>query len=63
MLRYVRAAAAAARRGAQVGAGVLPVEQVAEVAAVVTLAGRVRAVAARFEQHTGQWRCVAFRIL
>ena len=66
VLRYVRATRPMQpRRG-----GVLrsvrvccPVEQVAEVAAVITFAGRIRAVAARFEQDAGQRRCVAFRIL
>ena len=65
VLRYVRAA-----RG--VGGGVVvlrslrlsfPADQVVEAAALVGAAGRVRAVAARFEHADAGWRCVAFRIL
>lgn len=40
-----------------------PAESVLEAAAVVAIAGRVRALAARLERTDGAWRCVAFRIL
>ena len=65
VLRYVRAVRS-------VGGVVLvlrsvrlcfPAEQVVEVAAVVRAAGRVRAVAARFEHTDRGWRCVVLRIL
>jgi hypothetical protein len=63
--RYVRAAREA--RGAVVVLRSLrlcfPADEVVEAAAVVRAGGRVHAVAARFENSSGGWRCVAFRIL
>jgi Family of unknown function (DUF6459) len=40
-----------------------PYEDVVEAAAVVVIAGRIRAVAARMELQVDEWRCTAFRIL
>jgi hypothetical protein len=60
VVRYLRAAqptAPVALRSVRV---CVPV---GEVAAVVRCGDRIRAVAARFEQDSGGWRCVAFRIL
>jgi hypothetical protein len=63
--RYVRAAREA--RGAVVVLRSLRLsfltDEALEAAAVVRAGGRVRAVAARFEDVDGGWRCVAFRIL
>ncbi len=40
-----------------------PDEGVVEAAAVVVIAGRIRAVAARLQLEVVGWRCTAFRIL
>lgn len=40
-----------------------PAEHAAEAAAVISLGGRVRAMASRFEQSPRGWRCAALRIL
>jgi hypothetical protein len=69
-LRYVRAArrtGAVHREASRLTSLHLsrPVEEAVEVAAVCRLAGRVRALAARFEGHAGDpagWRCVTVRL-
>lgn len=40
-----------------------PAEQAVEAAAVISLGGRIRAMASRFEQSPQGWRCAAVRIL
>lgn len=66
-LRYLRAAADAHRTGRTSRVRSVrvcqPVDGVAEVAAVVQIADRPRAVAARLERHAEGWQCVALRFL
>lgn len=40
-----------------------PSEHAAEAVAVISLGGRIRAMASRFEQSPRGWRCAALRIL
>ncbi|WP_214404198.1 Rv3235 family protein [Pseudonocardia lacus] len=66
VLRYWRAARQALRRGTPTRLGrmrvCLPAPDVAEVAAVCTVEGRVRALAARFERGGRGWRWTAVRL-
>jgi hypothetical protein len=67
VLRYLRATQPTRQPTRQVVLRSLrvcvPIDRVAEVAAVVGCGGRARAVAAGFEQDTSGWRCAAFRML
>jgi hypothetical protein len=67
VLRYVRAtrlAAHPARSSRLLSVRVCcPAVAVIEAAAVVRIEQRDRAVATRFEQRQGQWRCVSLRII
>jgi hypothetical protein len=40
-----------------------PAEHAVEATAVISLGGRIRAMASRFEQSPQGWRCAAVRIL
>lgn len=66
-LRYLRAVAAVhqARRVSRLLSVRIcrPADRVAETAAVVTVNGRPRALAARFEHEGEVWRCVVVRLL
>lgn len=67
-LRYLRAAAASRRPGRMTRLRSLrvyqPTPDPAEAAAVVLIAGRPRAVAARFDRRdTDRWQCTALRVL
>jgi hypothetical protein len=67
VLRYVRAARLAAypaRSSRLLSIRICsPTGEVIEAAAVVRIEQRTRALAARFEQGQGQWRCVSLRII
>lgn len=67
VLRYLRAVADVHRTSRTSRARSVrvcqPAEGVAEVAAVVQIADRPRAVAARLERHAEGWQCVALRFL
>jgi len=67
VIRYARAARPT-RRPQRVGRVLSlrvsrPAEQAVEAAAVISLGGRIQAMASRFEQSPQGWRCTTVRIL